>query len=103
MTSGANVRVDEISIMGYPPPDTKFKVTRPGIAYTKFTAERVAGDLFNRWRARLLEGRSKTTEHKDRFVVTFSSQDGADLFSVTVDKDRGKVEAKPLGKWVPTD
>ena len=98
-----NLLVNEIRIMGYVRPGTKYSEGRPRILVTRRSAQAIATQEYEEWR-RGLASRcvTNTIENDGQFVVNYSIG-GHAVFRVTVYKHDSSVIREALVKLVPLD
>lgn len=102
--SNGNVKVNELRVMGHPPHDLKFEVTRPRLLLDARLAEEMAVDAFMEIGLPPHVASRSVVEKPDRWIITFRHlQDDVDLFRVVVHRHTSKVETQQLAKWTPRE
>jgi len=98
-----SVRVNEVRVMGYAPPDVVCREGRPRVMVTKRSAELAADEAFAAWERSMWDGvRTRVEEATAAFVITYYRRD-LPLLEVRVDKRSGQMRAQPLAQLVPRE
>ncbi len=100
---GVNTKVNEIRVMGFPPPGAKVEIRQPRMLLDTRSAQLLAVDRFNQWRATLGKCFApRTEEFPDRYVTIFGrNKDAMNLYRVTVWKETSKIETEVLSELTP--
>ncbi len=99
-TNAGNLQVNEVRIMGYPPPGRKYNVTQPRLDLSEQAAVALAREEFREAGFSTMHVTTRSTTQQDSFEILFHHTiDEVDLFRVTIHRPTARVETKKLAKW----
>lgn len=96
-----NLKVNEIQILGFIPPDVEYNIGTPRIFITARNAEVMAGSAYHDWINLFLpySNTPKIKEKQDKFIFTYQKET-MDILQITIDKNTGEVTTEELVKLI---
>ena len=100
---GGNLQVQEIRVLGFVPPQTKYETRKPRVLMTRQNAIAIAQNAHREWHAKLAPAAApEVVEEGGEYILTFKHAVGNyPIFRVVLNQKTGAVSSQSLAELAP--